>query len=108
MAAYFTLTPRHDDAQHGPMSLMHIDEGFCQLLGVPVDPDKYVASWYDVIGFSLAMGQSIEQLRRRFISEMAEDMRNDTDFKYWNRTAAWLVILQSIDDNYLVNCWAGR
>lgn len=106
MAAYFQLTPRNDDASHGPMSLSAIDEGFCQLLGVPVDPDKYVASWYDVIGFSLAMGKTIDQLRRRFIDDMACDLANHG--RVDKTTAKWLIILQSIDDNYLVNCWAGR
>lgn len=59
----FTLTKKGDAA---PMPLVKIDEELCELLGRPVDPQYYVAGWFNTIGFGLATGQTWDQLRETF------------------------------------------
>lgn len=40
-----------------PVTLAKVDEELCSMLGVAVHPKRYVAGWFDSIGFLIAMGK---------------------------------------------------
>lgn len=43
--------------------LVQIDEEMCRHFEAPCHPTRYYESWYDAIGYELAMGRSFEQIR---------------------------------------------
>lgn len=40
-----------------PEVLVKVDEAICEYFGVEVDPKYWVANWYNVIGFLIAIGK---------------------------------------------------
>jgi len=109
MAIYFELIPRCDP-EHGAMTLTDIDAGICQFLGVPCDDTRWFQSWYEIVGFRLACGQSFECIRRDIIGR---DLGGLTaDVSKHNRDHVWCMnmvrLIQFLDDNYIVQNWAGR
>lgn len=80
--------------------LARIDEMLCAHLGVPIDPKEWVYSWYDIIGFSLAMGRTFEDLRQTF-SVGEEDERSDHE-------RVMLRIVEFLDKNFTTEAWAER
>jgi hypothetical protein len=55
----FTLTRKGETK---PASLNGIDEELCQHLGVPVHPTRYLAEWFNTIGFAYACGKTMDQV----------------------------------------------
>lgn len=45
-----------------PQPLVQIDNAICQYLDVPADDHKYVAGWYDYVGFGLAVGMGFGRI----------------------------------------------
>lgn len=50
------------NGETSPTSLNKIDEELCSILGVPVDPVRYVGGWFDYIGLRLACGSSFADI----------------------------------------------
>lgn len=91
----FQLT-RKSDLSAGPVSLMKIDKEMCAHFNAPVDPVKYHAYWYDIIGFSLAMGRSFGDQRAEFkeqlikLSEKQEDLYHAAEVQHLLDVCNWL------------------
>jgi hypothetical protein len=66
----------------------------CRWFGVIPDDVRYFRQWYDVIGFSLAMGNSMEQVKYHLLYEY----RNDELYA----VAVWL------DRHFTPKAWYGR
>lgn len=82
-------------------TLNSIDEAMCVHFNQPVDPKKYLAGWYDTIGFKLAMGKNWEQIRVDF-RELAVEWP-DEDTQMWVRTM--LKITDWLEENYTSDSW---
>ena len=55
--------------KHGeqkPSSLAQVDDDLCKFLGVTPDPDICYAHWFDIIGFAIACGRTLDQLIERY------------------------------------------
>lgn len=63
MGICFNLTRK---GEKSPTPLAKIDEELCRLLDKPVDPIKYVEEWFNIIGFPLATGKTIAEIRPTF------------------------------------------
>lgn len=61
----FTLTRKSDPAA-GPVDLVTIDEEMCQHFNKPVDSERWLHDWYDLIGFGLACGKDWAGLHEVF------------------------------------------
>jgi hypothetical protein len=59
MAVFFQLTRI---GEREPAILQTIDRAICQNLELPFDAVHWVGGWYDIIGFRLAMGKTLEYL----------------------------------------------
>lgn len=90
MPACFTLTKRGSTE---PITFQILDEEICAALGKPVDPDKYCLSWYDIIGFRIALGQEWPQIVEAFLPAS-----NQYDLQM-------LAICAYLQANYTANCW---
>lgn len=55
-----------------PATLQSVDEAICKHLNIPVDPDKWVRNWHNVIGLGLALGYNFPELREK--TEGLEDI----------------------------------
>ena len=71
MANYFNLT-RKNDLDAGPVSLSIIDNEICAHFGAIRAEDKYYFHWFDTIGFSLAIGQTFDQIMQECHTNMVE------------------------------------
>ena len=63
MPACFSLTKKGNSE---PSKFSDIDAELCSHFNQPCDPVKYLAGWYDAIGLSIALGQSIDQIITRY------------------------------------------
>lgn len=84
MAVYFEL---HRNGE--PVKFNAIDDEMCAALGVEPDPVEYHKFWYDTIGFSLACGQSWDQIR-----ETWGERKGD--------------VIDFLEENFQVICYGGR
>jgi len=79
-----------------PVRFIDIDIEICKELDIPVDPDKYCMSWYDIIGLRLACGQSFDEMRKYFLGVNEEH-------------SAWACkmaqIVEFLDANYTSDAW---
>ena len=62
----FNLTRK---GEKEPANLFRVDEEICEYMGMPVDENKWCCSWYDTIGFSIAMGKDVAWMRSEFENE---------------------------------------
>jgi len=95
----FTLTPK---GQASPATLAAVDEGICALLGVEPHPVKYIAGWFDDLGFCYAMGDSHD----RVLEKLNELLAKTTDAFDLRQIEVKLKIAQYLADNYDLNAWA--
>jgi len=93
---------RKSDPSAGPVRLVEIDE-ICKHFNEIPDPVKYYWSWYDIIGFNLAMGESFEDQRKRFVTEQ-HDNEGDKALVY----ARLIEIVDFLDQNFTPNSWWER
>lgn len=99
MAGYFQLLNKKTGK---PESFSFIDEELCNYFHEPIDPDKYLAGWYDSIGFRVAMGKSLTEIRQDFINLMIEDP------KHAEGISNLIKILDWIDQHYTTNSWHAK
>lgn len=48
--------------------LAKVDDAICEHFSVVPDERKYYHQWYDIIGFRLAMGETLQEMRDEFAS----------------------------------------
>lgn len=85
MPNYFSLTKV---GTKEPQVLQQIDDDMRRHFGVPLDNERWYKNWYDTIGFSIAVGLPLPEIRRIW-----DDRVEVVD---------WLVT------NYEWNGWSGR
>ena len=95
----FTLTRKNEDQ---PATLNSIDIELCALLNRPVDDKWYCANWYNIIGFALACGQSLEQVRSTLIAQQADAAIGDEVTHYSDLIKACDYLIT----NYKSDAWA--
>jgi len=83
-----------------PIALSVIDEEMCKQFNAEVDPVKYHAYWYDIIGFKLAMGKSFIQIVASLAKLMIEMPQHKDEYLHLIEIALWL------NDNFVVDTWA--
>lgn len=71
--------------------LVQIDEEMCRHFGATCHPIRYYESWYDAIGYELAMGRSFEQIKVTLVEypQLVE-------------------IINWLEQRYTVNAWHER
>lgn len=101
MAVYFQLYPI---GYSEPATFQQIDSAICQNVDglSPWHAKHWVCSWYDIIGFKLALGKTYQQITDDF-KEMITKYPEDADVYY-----DLIRINHYLLDNYTVNAWAGR
>ena len=72
MANYFQLFKK-DDPDAGPQKFSEIDDLICAHFNTKPHDTRYYCSWYDIIGFALAMGKNWEEIRAMLRKWVAED-----------------------------------
>jgi len=74
------------------VSFVEIDEELCKMLGVKPHPTLFVESWYDLLGWPLSMGASLEKLQKEFPKEEKPLGK----------------IISYLNEHYTVNAWYER
>jgi hypothetical protein len=101
MPQCYTLTRK---GQNEPEFRTKIDEELCKLLGLPVHPEYWVRDWDNVIGFALACGKTMDQVREMLLQyrEKAIKKNNEDGANYYRDL---LKIQEYLDQNFTVNAW---
>ena len=73
-----------------PENFSSIDEKLCAMFDVPVDDNRYLCSWYDIVGLNLATGRDFDEQRK--MHWIAED-------------ESLMQIIDFLDENYTSNSW---
>lgn len=104
MPACFSLTRKGESK---PKTLQAIDAELCTHFGVPCDPIRWYASWYNIIGFNLACGTGFSEQRKRFTEYLTRDMADGAteDAEHDRRL---LAIVDYLDKHYVANNWRER
>lgn len=93
-----------DKSSGKALKFNELDKVFCELLDQPVDPKYYVASWYDTLGLSFALGNSFEETREKIKKNIRED---DSEAR-----TAWFeaifTILDWMEEHCTVSAWYSR
>ena len=97
----FQLTPL---GKSEPESLNLVDAKICKFLNIEVDEVKYAYGWYSTIGFALACGQSIDQIRETLFQQFKYAACKDEVDAYQRL----IDIADFIKDNYSVRAWYSR
>lgn len=77
-----------DKHANRPEALSTVDEKMRLHFNAPQHPTEWFCSWYNIIGFSLAMGKTF-----------AEIIEQSADYPMTQKIAQWL------DENYTANTW---
>lgn len=76
-------------------SLMRIDEEMCMHFGAEVHPTRYYLGWYDLVGFSLAMGRDWNWMRE----QLKKDEIVDDPI---------LLVIDWLEENFIADSWSQR
>lgn len=98
----FSLT-RKSDLKAGPVKLTTIDEEMCKHFNVPCDPKLWYHYWYDIIGFGIATGKSLDD-QRKIIEEQIIRNTEDSEYDSWDKRT--LEIINWLDENFTSDTWA--
>lgn len=88
-----------------PVVLQKLNEELCAMLGEPVHERFWTHSWYDIIGFKLAMGRSwddIDHVLAEYVMHDIMDGRSDENVQY---SADLLTISHYIQTNFTSDAW---
>lgn len=88
-----------------PVAFHTVDEEMCKHFDVPCDPVKYCAGWYDAIGFRVAYGKTIVDMREEFQGYVCE-IENDAANSQRNYYRTLLLILDWIEERFTFDAWA--
>ena len=94
MANCFTLTRKGESK---PASLQAIDDEMRIEFGEEPDEDHWLWGWYDTIGYGLALGRDLAQLREQFAEDPAESERINMSRR------RMLVVIDWLDEHYTTN-----
>jgi hypothetical protein len=61
-------------------AFQRIDEAICKHFGWECDTVKYAYGWYDAIGFRVACGKSLQQVRDEFSGYVTESLQENVDY----------------------------
>jgi len=78
-----------------PVRFVEIDAEICKHLDVPCDDVKYYLGWYDFVGWRLAIGKSLGEVK----VEVEANVDNPL-------TPEMLKLVQYLIDNYTSDAWA--
>ena len=92
MAAYIQMLDRETGE---PVPFVDIDEKMCKDFDVEVDAKRYYREWYDMICFPLALGDTYEVIRQRWIG-------------YGDVAIGDFEILTWLEERYEPKNWFGR
>lgn len=98
MPNFFQLSKK-TSAEFIPVAFQDIDVELCELLKIPVDKVKYCYGWYDAIGFRIATGKTMGEIKAEFIEYANEDKGEG----YYE---IMLKIIAYLDENYTSSAWA--
>lgn len=94
----FSLTKKGENA---PTPLVKIDEEICEHFQAEVHPTKYHASWFDIIGWHLAMGRDFPTIKEKLKSEFL--LREDEgDKAFYSRQYE---IADFLERHYVSDSW---
>jgi len=65
VAVFFQLSKK-TNPEFTPEKFSDVDTHICAYFGVPVDKHHYYRQWFDIEGFSLAMGKSFDWMRENY------------------------------------------
>jgi hypothetical protein len=102
MAVYFQL---YRIGSREAATLQSVDAAICQALELPFSEDKYVCSWFDIIGFQLACGKSFQTVTNLLMSNWG---RYSYGVKVNEFDQTLVRINHFLLENYTTECWYGR
>lgn len=85
----------------GPVAFTVIDEELCAHFGAEVHPKNWYLNWYDLLGFSLAIGKTFGELRDQFRAATY-----DMDNPYREFDKQLVKVIDYLDDNFKAEAWA--
>ncbi len=93
-----------------PTPLNTIDAELCDLLGVPVHPQHYVAGWFDSIGYLIASGRKLGSLELwAKLDEWTEpDFDSDSKERFnrqVQRREHLFLCLMHLEEHYTDDAW---
>ncbi|MBV9694309.1 MAG: hypothetical protein JO261_11480 [Alphaproteobacteria bacterium] len=92
----FQLSYR-DRPELGPIKLAQVDMDICVHFGVECHPTHWYMSWYDIIGWDLAMGHSFDYAIDKYLHASRTE-----DLEFWGKIAA---IAKWMSEVYTCNAW---
>jgi hypothetical protein len=81
-----------------------IDEQLCAAFAQPVDDDKYLCDWYNSIGWRVATGNSLDQVRTIFIGYIVEAISKGDQRQVTGYTDL-IALLNWLTQNYTTDSW---
>lgn len=86
---------------HAPVQFQQIDEELCAHFGAAVHPTKWYLNWYDLLGFSLAIGKTFGELRDQYRTAFYQ---KDNPYRDFDRQL--VRVIDYLDENFKVEAWA--
>jgi hypothetical protein len=88
-----------------PTAFVAIDEALCGHFGYEIHPTKYLFGWYDAIGFRVACGKSLDDIRKEFAGYVSEALgKNELgDVEYYDRLVR---VVDYLKERYTTDAWA--
>jgi hypothetical protein len=81
-----------------------IDEEICAAFGWPMDEENYIFGWYNAIGWRVATGNSLDQVRSIFIGYIIEALLKN-DYKQVRYYTTVIGILNYLTQHYTTDSW---
>lgn len=101
---------RKSDPKAGNVPFSQIDEELCKLFEVPVHEKYYIFGWYDCIGFKVAMGKKLPEIREGFEEMKLEYQTSPTPNDMTAEMIEWcdgiLKVTDYLIENYTTDAWA--
>lgn len=90
---------RKSDEEAGPVKLQTIDNEMREHFKQPPSEDKWLAGWYDSIGFRLALGRSLADIRADFVNYAVQGGTDQQCYEDLIKIVDWL------DENFTTNAF---
>jgi hypothetical protein len=86
-------------------AFQRIDEAICKHFGWECDTVKYAYGWYDAIGFRVACGKSLQQVRDEFSGYVTESLQENAmgEVQYYDRLVQ---IVDYLSARFTTDAWA--
>ena len=93
----FTLTLRGAST---PRRLQEVDDHLREILNQPSDPENWLFGWYNIVGLSLACGQTFDQIVDTL--EQQKEHALDNERQHYTELIA---VTRVLDEHYVANSW---